>query len=131
MSTLKTMQTITTEIEKDPTYKSNKARSMYYQTLKQREDKLVETLNSFPKEDVTSFNYKNHLKLKEAEERRCCCPEYQNIRSKSLLALPKSILHKPKRSILSYTLHRMGYRMNDDKRQRIRCELGPKPMKPE
>ncbi|CAO1402746.1 unnamed protein product [Diamesa tonsa] len=135
ISTLKTMQTITTAIEKDPTYKCSKTRLLYYQSLKQREDKLVETLNALPKEDVNSFHYKNHLKLKEAQEKRDHemsnrkrCPEYQNIRSQFN---SKSILHKPKRTILSYTLYRMGYRMNDDKRQRIRCQLGPKPMKPE
>ncbi|CAO1389977.1 unnamed protein product [Diamesa hyperborea] len=135
INTLKTMQTITTAIEKDPTYKCSKTRLLYYQSLKQREDKLMETLNSLPKEDVNSIHYKNHLKLKEAQEKRELemnnrkrCPEYQNIRSKFN---SKSILHKPKRSILSYTLYRMGYRMNDDKRQRIRCQLGPKPMKPE
>lgn len=137
--TLKTMQVLTTEIVKDPSYKSSKARKLYYQSIKNREDKLIETLNSLPKEDVSSWHYKNHLKLKAAQEKkdledfnrkRCCCPEYQSERSTILT--PRSMnLHKPKRAILSYTLNRMGYRMNEDKRQRIRCQLGPKPMKPE
>lgn len=137
--TLKTMQELTTAIVKDPSYKTSKSRKLYYESIKNRENKLIETLNSFPKEDVSSWHYKNHLKLKAAQEKkdlddfnrkRCCCPEYQSERS-TLLTSRSMNLHKPKRAILSYTLNRMGYRMNEVKRQRIRCQLGPKPMKPE
>ena len=155
MSSLKRMQALTDKIEKDPTYKFNEDRLQYYQQMKQREDKIIETLNLLPKEDVSSFHYKGHFKLNEAQmkkndlNKKCRCKKIEGVEREDgeegnegdeTEEAPKKFfdpeymnrLAKPRRVIVNHTLNNLGYQVNDDKRHRIECGLGSsQPMKPE
>ncbi|CAO1405550.1 unnamed protein product [Diamesa serratosioi] len=150
-SSLKKIQSLTSAIEKDPTYKHDESRLQYYQQMKQREDKIKELLNSLPAEDISSFHYKVHLKQQEAQimkdelKQKCRCKKVQREEDEEgeegeeTKKAPRKYfdpeymnrLAKPKRAIVCNTLNSLGYQVNDDKRNRIECGIGSQPMKPE